>query len=167
VRVLVAAATKHGATIEIARAIAQTLVARGLQAQAVRIEDAHEVESYGAVVLGSGVYYGRWLEPAEQFVSRHAQTLIGRPVWLFSSGPLGDPDHLLPEGHTADVTAVRNMTRPVEHRTFAGKLEKAKLSFTEQAVAAALGAPDGDFRNWSAIEAFASSIAAQLLTGPA
>lgn len=165
-RVLVTAASKHGATTEIARAIARTLARHGLQAQATRIEDAPDVEPYGAVVLGSAVYNGRWLEPAEQFVSQHAQTLIGRPVWLFSSGPLGDPDHLLPEGHTADIMAVRSMTRPVEHRTFAGKLEKAKLSFSEQAVAAALGAPDGDFRNWSAIEAFASSIAEQLLAEP-
>ncbi|MGZ4274695.1 MAG: flavodoxin domain-containing protein [Solirubrobacteraceae bacterium] len=165
-RVLVTAASKHGATTEIAQAIAQTLSRRGLQAQATRIEAAPDIERYGAVVLGSAVYYGHWLRPAEEFVAQHAQTLIGRPVWLFSSGPLGDPDHLLPEGHTADIIAVRNMTRPVEHRTFAGKLEKARLSFSEKAVAAALGAPDGDFRNWSAIEAFASSIAEQLLAGP-
>jgi menaquinone-dependent protoporphyrinogen oxidase len=167
VRVLVTAASRHGATIEIARAIARTLVARGLPVLVERIEEVHDVEAYDAVVLGSGVYYGRWLEAAEQFATRHAQTLVGRLVWLFSSGPLGDPDHLLPEGHTADITAVRNMTRPVEHRTFAGKLEKARLSFGERAAAAALGAPDGDFRNWSAIEAFASSIADELQGRPA
>jgi menaquinone-dependent protoporphyrinogen oxidase len=166
-RVLVAAASKHGSTLEIARAIAQTLTDRELSTRSARIEEVQSVEAYDAVVLGSAIYYGQWLAVAQHFVSSHAQTLISRPVWLFSSGPLGDPDHLLPEGHSADVTAMRNMTRPVEHRTFAGKLEKAKLSFEERAVAAALGAPDGDFRDWSAIDAFAGSIADQLLAGPA
>ena len=165
-RVPVTSASKHGATTEIAQAIARTLGRRGLQAHSAPMETAPDIEPYGAVVLGSAVYYGHWLKPAEEFVTQHAQTLIGRPVWLFSSGPLGDPDHRLPEGHTADITAVRNMTRPVEHRTFAGKLEKARLSFSEKAVASALGAPDGDFRNCPAIEAFASSIAEQLLAGP-
>jgi hypothetical protein len=34
---------------------------------------------------------GRWLEPAREYVGAHAATLRGRPVWLFSGGPIGAP----------------------------------------------------------------------------
>lgn len=49
------------------------------------------VGGYDAVVLGSAVYVGRWLEPARELVDAHAEELAARPTWLFSSGPIGDP----------------------------------------------------------------------------
>jgi hypothetical protein len=46
---------------------------------------------YDAVVLGSAVYAGHWLKPARALADRCAAALRARPVWLFSSGPVGDP----------------------------------------------------------------------------
>jgi menaquinone-dependent protoporphyrinogen oxidase len=152
----------HGATFEIAQAIGRVLARRGLSVEVERLENVHSVDAFSVVVLGSAIYYGQWLESAKELVHDQSFALQARPVWLFSSGPLGEHGYELLEGQTADVTAMRNMTRCVEHRTFAGKLDTAQLSFSEKAVATAFHAPEGDFRDWAAVETFATDIAGQL-----
>jgi menaquinone-dependent protoporphyrinogen oxidase len=157
-RILVTAASRHGSTREIAAAIAEALVQRGHEAEACPIEGAAP-EGYDAVVLGSAVYTGRWLKPARAFAERHAAELAARPVWLFSSGPLGPPEHLVPEGEAVDVAALMETTRARGRRVFAGRLHKPDLGFGERAMVAAVHAPEGDFRDWAAIDAWAGEIA--------
>jgi menaquinone-dependent protoporphyrinogen oxidase len=106
VRVLVTAASRHGATHEIAEAIARGLVQRGVEAEALPTEELESLEGYDALVVGSAVYVGRWLEPARDLVEANAAALASRPVWLFSSGPLGPPDDLKPEGDFRDWDAI-------------------------------------------------------------
>ncbi len=89
--VLVAAASKYGATQEIAEAIGRVLAECGVGAEVMRVEDVGDVTGYEAVVLGSAVYMGSWLEPARRFVEEHGDELAALPTWLFSSGPTGDP----------------------------------------------------------------------------
>jgi menaquinone-dependent protoporphyrinogen oxidase len=86
-RVLVTAATKHGATREVAQAIGDALRGHGLDPTVVEPEQVDTVDEYDAVVLGSAVYAGHWLKPARQLVDRCGSALTARPVWLFSSGP--------------------------------------------------------------------------------
>ena len=88
-RVLVAYATRHGATAGIAGRIAAALTAAGLPAEARPVDDVKDVEPYDAVVLGGAAYMFHWLKPAVTFARRHRKELAARPVWLFSSGPLG------------------------------------------------------------------------------
>ncbi|MGY2066002.1 flavodoxin domain-containing protein [Blastococcus sp. SYSU DS0619] len=96
-RVLVAVASRHGATADVATAIARTLDesdagrAAGLVAVAVPVQQQPEPAGFDAVVLGSAVYVGRWLEPAREYAATHTSALRTRPVWLFSSGPIGEP----------------------------------------------------------------------------
>jgi menaquinone-dependent protoporphyrinogen oxidase len=54
--VLVAYASKHGSTAEIANAVAEALCAAGLRADCLEAVDVRGLESYDAVVLGSAVY---------------------------------------------------------------------------------------------------------------
>ena len=90
--VLVTAASRHGGTREIAEAIARELEAQGVSVELRELEEVSDLGRYDAVVLGSAVYLGRWLEPALRFVERHADELAERKTWLFSSGPIvGDP----------------------------------------------------------------------------
>jgi menaquinone-dependent protoporphyrinogen oxidase len=161
-RVLIAAATRHDATREIAEAIGAGLVERGVDAETRPIDEVTDLAGYDAVVLGSAVYMGRWLKPARQFAEHHARTLAAIPVWLFSSGPLGPPANLVPTGEPADVTELVKLTGALGHRVFAGRLERERLGFAERAVAKAVHAPEGDCRDWSAIDGFAGEIAAQL-----
>src|SRR5258705_13857553 len=90
-KVLVAAASRHGATQEIAEAIGRTLNGEGVHAEVAANVDASDPAGYDAVVLGSAVYMGHWLEAATKFVEAHGTALSARPTWLFSPGPIGDP----------------------------------------------------------------------------
>jgi menaquinone-dependent protoporphyrinogen oxidase len=161
-RVLVTAASRHGATHEIAEAIARGLARRGVEADAQRAEELATLDGYDAFVVGSAVYIGRWLDEARELVEEHHATLVRSPVWLFSSGPLGPPDALKPEGDPVDVAGLTERLEAVDHRVFAGRLDKQLLSFGEKAVVVAVRAPVGDFRDWDAIDAFAGEIAAHV-----
>lgn len=166
-RVLVTASSRHGATAEIAEAIASRLRERGLDVDSPPVEELAGVVGFDAVVLGSAVYYGHWLDPARELAERSAGALADCPVWLFSSGPLGPPGQQLPEGEAVDVEALVQATRASGHRVFAGKLDRSSLKFRERAVVSALKAPEGDFRDWDAIAAFADEIADALAEGAA
>jgi menaquinone-dependent protoporphyrinogen oxidase len=156
-RVLVTAASKHGSTTQIAAAIGATLIDSGFPTDVLPVEEVTSLEPYGAVVLGSGVYMGRWVEPARQFIDAFATDLVARPVWLFSSGPVGDPPK--PVGEPAEVAGLVEMTRAREHRVFAGNLDKNELGIGERAITAAVRAAEGDYRDWDEIDAWAGTIA--------
>ena len=69
-KVLVTAASRHGSTAEIASIIAGILQASDIDAETVPPEAVASVADYDAVILGSAVYAGQWLEPARAFVAR-------------------------------------------------------------------------------------------------
>jgi menaquinone-dependent protoporphyrinogen oxidase len=94
----------------------------------------------------------------------HVIALQRLPVWLFSSGPIGDPPK--PDAATVDVSAYAKGVRLIDHRVFAGRLVKRELGFAERAIATALRAPDGDFRPWPDIELWATEIAERLEVAP-
>jgi hypothetical protein len=90
-KLLVCAATKYGATGDIAQAVADLLAAKGLEVTVIPPDKVGAVQEFDAVVLGSAVYMGQWLKPARELAERQAAALAARPVWLFSSGPVGEP----------------------------------------------------------------------------
>lgn len=156
-KVLVSASSRHGATSEIAKAIADALVGAGIEADLRRPEEVASVAAYDGIVLGSGVYAGRWLGPVKQLIERESDGLAAKPVWLFSSGPLGDP--LKPEGDPEDVELLLKRTHAIAHRTFAGRIDKRQLGIAEKAIFAVVHAPEGDFRPWPAIADWTAEIA--------
>ncbi len=159
-KVLVAVASKHGATMEIGQVVEASLRSSGLAVDLLRIEEVATLSPYDAVILGSGVYAGHWLRPAREFVEVHEGELKRLAVWLFSSGPVGDPPK--PLENPAEVAGVMKRIGSRGHRLFAGKIEGSDLGITEKALVALVRAPDGDFRPWSEISTWAESIAAQL-----
>ena len=160
VRVLIAVASRHGATGEIGKAIATALAAEGIASEMQPPEGVQAIDGFDAVVIGSGVYAGHWLKPARQFVTHHAATLRQRPVWLFSSGPLGDP--LAPKDEPLEVAELVEMTAARGHRIFAGRLARDGLSIGERALVKIVRAPYGDYRDWPEIAEWAREIAGHL-----
>lgn len=161
-RVLVAAASRHNGTREIAEAIAAGLAERGVLAEVRDVDDVADLSDYGAVVLGSAIYMNRWLAEARRFVQIHVSELCMTPVWLFSSGPLGPADHLIPPSVPADVPVLLRLTRARGHRRFGGRLEMRVLRFDERALVRTIHAPEEDRRDWAAIDRFAGEIAEDL-----
>jgi menaquinone-dependent protoporphyrinogen oxidase len=156
--VLVAFASKHGATEEIAQTIGEVLQAQGVDVEVKRMEDVDTVMPYSAFVLGSAIYVGSWLRTAREFVDEHAETISRRPTWLFSSGPIGSPPHPA-ASESFDGTGLAQTTQAREHRVFGGRLDKKQLALTERALAGALRVPGGDYREWDAVAAWATAIA--------
>lgn len=161
-KVLVAVASRHGATDQIAREISvrllDTLSATDPTA-AVQVRAVNQVPSldgYDAVVLGSAVYMGRWLPAAREFTKRHAAALAAVPVWLFSSGPIGEPHQ--PEQDPADIAGIATAIGARDHRTFFGRLDKHQLGLAERAIVRAVHAAEGDFRDWPAIRDWARTV---------
>ena len=164
--VLVAAASNHGATDEIAARIGADLAECGLDVEVKKLEEVSELGRYEAFVLGSAIYLGTWLEEARSFVDAHAEELAQRPTWLFASGSItGDPPV------DDDPNAVRvglaeslvETTHAHEHKLFAGKLDRRKLGFAEKWAVRMARAREGDHRDWHAIDDWAASIARELL----
>jgi len=163
-KVLVSAASRHGATTEIAAAIAAALTAAGAEAVVADPPDVASVEGFDAAVVGSAVYVGRWLEPARDLLERHRGALATIPVWLFSSGPVGEPP--TPVEDPIDVPAMTALVGAREHRLIPGRIEKKRLGLGEKAILAAVRAPEGDFRPWPEVDAWAAEIAAALRREP-
>jgi menaquinone-dependent protoporphyrinogen oxidase len=160
VRVAVVFASRYGSTAEIAEAIAAELRAAGHDASAVDADGDAPGEA-DAYVLGSAVYAGRWLKPMRKLAERHAEQLRGRPVWLFSSGPLGEEEPE-PAEDPVDVEELMKETGAREHVVFAGKLDHEKLNVAERLLVRALKAPEGGFRDWDAIRDWARAIVPEL-----
>jgi len=173
-RVLVVYASRYGATQEIAERIAATLREQGLEATVQPAKHADDPADYDAAVIGSAAYYFHWMKPAAEFVRRNRDTLTSRPVWLFSSGPLGTEAK---DAQGRDVRAAtepkeiaefRETIRPRDHRVFFGALIPSKLRFDHRLLLKLPANRDnalfpvGDFRDWSDVEAWANRIAQAL-----
>jgi len=159
-RVLITAASRHHATTDVAQAIADTLERAGIDVAVHRPEEVGHLASYDAVILGSAIYAGHWLAPAKDLVARTSNRLRTMPVWLFSTGPLGDP--LKPDELPVDVTPMLEESGAREHRLFGGRLDRHELGLAEKAIVRVVGAAEGDFRPWGEIEAWAEEIATTL-----
>lgn len=158
-RILVTVASRHGSTAEIAAELAKAL---RLALPGTAVDDrpmarVGNLDGYDAVVLGSAVYLGRWLAEARSWVAVQAVALRRRPVWLFSSGPVGDPT-----ASAADATELVRTLGARDHRMFAGSLHRDQLGVRERLVVGLVHANDGDFRDWPSVRAWAAEIAAEL-----
>lgn len=162
-KTLVTAASRHGSTDEIAAVIAATIREHDLDVDRRRPEDVADLAGFDAVILGSAVYLGHWLRPALRFADRHHAALAAVPVWLFSTGPIGDPPH--PAEDPADIGELMRTTGAIEHRLFPGRLRRAGLNLAERAVTGLLRIPDGDYRDIDDVRAWAATIAASITSG--
>lgn len=164
-QVLVAYASKYGATEGIAEAIGRSLQHAGLEAEVRRCRDVKSLEGYTAVVLGSAVYMGRWRREAADFL-RNAEAQLARvPAWLFSSGPTGEGelDGML-QGWRFPIALqpVADRIRPRDVAVFHGALDRDGLNPFDAFVARTVNAPSGDFRDLDAVSAWANTIATVL-----
>ncbi len=157
-RVLVAVASRHGSTGGIGDAVAEVLRERGHDVERVAPAEVTNLDDVDAVVLGSAIYMSQWLEPARNLVSRLGPELRARPVWMFSSGPVGAADaKATQEG--ARIHPLLDVVQPLDYRVFSGVVDRSVLSLRERSIVRMVGAEEGDFRDWDAIRSWAVTIA--------
>lgn len=161
VNILLAVASKHGSTHEIADVLANELCVAGHIVEVYNAAASPSPEAYDAVILGSAIYAGNWLSEAKQFAERYQAELVGLPVWVFSSGPLG-AENPQPHDDPQQLAAPLGNVPVRDHKVFVGKLDKSDLNMGERLIAKVIGAPIGDFRDWDAIRAWAREIATTL-----
>ena len=88
-RVLVAHASAHGSTAEIATRLASALAQAGPDVDVKAVADVASLSGYDAAVIGSAIHDGAWLADAQTFLAEHKAALAKRPTWLFSVSSVG------------------------------------------------------------------------------
>jgi len=161
-QVLVAYATKYGATAEIAEKIGQVLRQAGLPTDVLPVDRVSDLTPYKAVVLGSAVYIGKWRKEAVKFLQANEIMLAERQVWLFSSGPSGEGDPVeLGKGWRFPKAQqpIADRIQPRDIAIFHGDVNMQKLNFIDKWMAKNVEVPLGDFRDWEAITSWTTDIA--------
>jgi len=160
--VMVAYGSKYGATTGIAERIGAVLEGSGLNVTVMPADHVNTLTPFQAVVLGSAVYAGHWLKEPAHVLTTHKDELAVRPVWLFSSGPIGqgDPVTLLggwrfPETLQSTVDYIH----PRDMALFHGAIDPAKLHLGDRLIVKAMNVQTGDCRDWGVIRAWAEQIA--------
>jgi menaquinone-dependent protoporphyrinogen oxidase len=167
-KVLVAVASKHGATMEIGKAIAASLQEKGVYAAVMSPEHVSLVDGYDGVIVGSALYMGKWLGPAREFIQKNADNLRRLPVWLFASGPIIGTLNAPTDGpDTAEGRKLQELIGAREAKVFAGELKKENLGFVEKQIIKMVKSPWGDYRPWDEIRAWAGQIADEMTAVPA
>ncbi len=175
-RVLVAYSSKYGSTRGIADRIADRLREAGHEVDIEHCDDVEYPEGFDAFVIGSAAYVGKWRKEARKFVRRNHELLASRPVWLFSSGPLGterfdaEGNDMLVEARPKEFDEFAELIRPRGDMVFYGALRKEELRGPDRMVSWMPDnglLPDGDFRDWDAIDEWARQVAAELAAQPA
>jgi menaquinone-dependent protoporphyrinogen oxidase len=164
-RILVAFASKYGATREIAEKAAEVLRASGLNVDVKPATRARDAAAYDAVVLGSAVYFGGWRKQAVAFLEEWQKLPRVPPLWLFFSGPTGGN----PEAQAMNGKGIPDKRRPIIERIkprgiafFHGKVDGARINGLEKWVLRKVNAKLGDFRDWGAIGSWAEATAQEI-----
>jgi len=158
-RVLVTYASKYGSTGGVAEAIGKELCAKGVNADVVLIKNAGNVSSYQGVVIGSAIYMGKWMSDATDFVNENQSILREIPVAYFLvcmtlSQPTEEKRAQV-LSYTDPILKAAPQIKPVGIGTFAGALNYSNLSWLNKKILKSKGTPEGDFRDWNAIRAWA------------
>lgn len=154
--ILVTAASKHGATDEVADAIARRIEASGITVDRLAPADVTSVADYDAVVVGSAVYILQWMPEAHDFMERFKDELPAGRVWAFSVGMNGVPKHSRQDGSRVGPLLTHVKCRDLH--TFAGRYKPSLLSLRERSVARLACVVEGDFRDWEAVDQWADEI---------
>ena len=156
--------------------ISQKLHAQGVEAEVLEVGAVRRAADYDAFVVGSALYMFHWLKDARRFISTNSEVLASHPVWLFSSGPVGtrstnaEGRDVLEVSGPKELDELRELVRPRDHEVFFGALDGSRLTgimgfgyrMARKSKSARDEMPEGDFRDWKAIETWTAQIVQDL-----
>lgn len=120
--VLVVYGSKRRGTEGIAEIVGTALREDGLAVDVIPASRYRNIDGYDAVIVGSGLYRGRWHRRSVRFVKKHTGQLLRLPVWFFSSGPLDDSAHTSDIPPVPEVKALMTRVGARGHVTFGGRV---------------------------------------------
>jgi menaquinone-dependent protoporphyrinogen oxidase len=161
-RVLVTYATKFGSTREVVSSIVHELISAGLDAHGAEASGQLRVDDYDAFVIGSPMYGATWIPEAAVFAAAVADRINGKPVALFSVGTLGvrNPNAAVAE-HEAFVDRLLKVApklNVVGNAAFNGSFKRSNLPWYLRIADRFAPTPEGDDRDWAAIQAWTRSL---------
>lgn len=168
-KVLVAYATQYGSTEEVAESIAVSLENEGVEAEYAEMNKVTSLDGFDAVVFGSPIYIGQWLDDAHTFLTKFQARLEKLPVAVFGLGPVSNDEKEMANTLTQldDNLGKYPWLKPGAVQMFVGSYDPRKLKFDHQKMAAvpghrAYGKSVVDNRDWGAISDWAAGLPAQL-----
>jgi menaquinone-dependent protoporphyrinogen oxidase len=165
-KILVAYASKYGSTGGVADAIGKELCDRGAAVDVCMLKNVGGLNEYRGVVVGSAIYMGKWSPEAVDFVERNRGVLQQVPVAYFlvcmTLREPTDENRRKELAYLDPVLKGVSQVRPVKVGTFAGALDYNNLSLPTKVMMKLKGAPEGDFRDWAAIRAWAEGLRSPL-----
>lgn len=171
-KVLLAYASAHGSTAEVAQRIGKTLSAQGLDVTVVPVQTVSSVADYDVFVCGTPVHAGTWLPEMTNFLKSFRGQLANKPVYFFITCIRVMEQHGYE--HVMEFYMIPEVLQKLNVRdtvAFAGKLDLKEVDWNERWTLAARydGSTwpsnfDGDFREWPKIDTWAEKIAADILT---
>lgn len=184
-KALIVHASRHGATAGIAERIGEVLRSEEMEVVVAPASEQPDPAGFDAYLVGSGVYMGSWLKEGIEYLERNVETLRTRPTWFFSSGPLPSSTKERPvdedpyggalgpaegpgSGGRKKIEALAELIGVREHKILRGafdpddppKAMSERLARMMPAVKDIL--PEGDFREWDVIDAWAKGIAEEI-----
>jgi len=165
--ILIAYSSKYGSTGGVAEAIGKELCRKGAKADIVLIKNLKNLSSYQGIVVGSAIFRGRWMPEALNFVKANAEILRQIPVAYFMvcmtmRQPTEENRHKA-LSFLDPVLQTVPQVKPVDIAPFAGAMHYNNLSWLNKTMIQSKGGPEGDFRNWEAIRAWAGGLGSSLL----
>jgi len=164
-KILVAFASRSGATKGVAETIGNSLAEKGLAVDICSMQDVKDISSYRAIIAGSAIQAGKWLPEATEFVKKYQKELSGKPFAAFLvCMTLAMPKGEAYRKHVSSwLEPVRNMVKPVHEGLFAGTLDISKVPGLGDRIKFRLSVlfgfwKEGDHRNWEEIRKWAEEL---------
>lgn len=163
-KVLVVYGTKSGCTAGVAERIGSALAAAGLAADVLPAENKPDPAGYDGVIVGSGIRVGQWHSAVKEWVAENADALKVRPTALYTVclTLVSEPDKLDEVRAYTEPMLAESGIEPVDIGLFGGWFEPKQFSFVERTVLKAMKAPQGDHRDWDAIDAWVAGVAPKM-----
>jgi menaquinone-dependent protoporphyrinogen oxidase len=154
--VLIAYASKHGSTEQVARRIGEVLRSHGLTTTVEQASAVTDLDGARAVVLGGSIYMGRWHRDARAFLTRHADALDEIPFAVFALGPGKNTEQDFEHSRKQldHALAKEPELEPRAVTVFGGVVEPERLRFPFNHM------PAVDIRDWPTIHAWAAELPA-------
>lgn len=164
-KALVVYGTGTGCTAEIAERMGVTLTESGANVEVYSADGAPRVDGYEVVLVGSGVRAGSWHKSAKEWVVENADALKTAKVAFFSVGlTLATAPWKTDEVRAyTDKLIAETGVEPFDIGMFAGCNKPKQFKLAERTIMALMKAPEGDFRDWDAIDAWTREVAERVL----